>query len=118
MGEPAGTMRGGSVIRLHRRRGFLRDRFGAYQVRIDGDHVDSILQGETKDFAVPPGEHRVGLSMAWFWTSREVTFQIGEGELAELVCCPATSFIVGMLLIWVRPRGYIGLDGPNVASRM
>jgi hypothetical protein len=82
-------------------------------VRIDGVHVDSILQGETKDFVVPPGEHRVGLSMAWFWTSSEVAFQIGAGEHAELVCSPATSFVVGMLLIWVRPRGYIRLEGPD-----
>ena len=113
----AGAGWGRSVIRLHRRRGFLRDRFGAYQVRIDGARVDSIVEGETKDFAVLPGERRVGLSMARFWTSREVAFQIGEGELAELVCCPATSFIVGMLLIWVRPRGYIRLDGPAIVRQ-
>ena len=113
MGEPAEARWGWSVIRVHRRQGFWRDHFGTYQVRIDDDRAGSIVEGETKDFSVPPGEHRVRLSMDRFWTSRELTVQIREGELAEFVCRPAASVIVSMLLIWMRPRGYIRLDGPD-----
>jgi hypothetical protein len=112
MGQPAEAMRVWGVIRLHRQRGFWRDHFGAYQVRIDDHRVGSIVEGETKDFSVPPGEHRVRLSMDRFWTSREVAVQIGEDEHAEFVCRPAASVIVSMVLIWLRPRGYIRLDGP------
>jgi hypothetical protein len=66
MGESAGSMRGWGVIRLYRGQGFYRDRLRAYRVRIDGNLAGEVSEGETKDFFVPPDEHRVrtGLSPA------------------------------------------------------
>jgi hypothetical protein len=90
MGDPAGT----SVIRLHRSRDFQRLR--AYRVRIDGDPVGKIAAGETMDFPVPPGEHRVRLTLDKFWGSRPVVLQVREGELAEFACRPGTSLLFGL----------------------
>jgi hypothetical protein len=70
-----------------------------------------------KDFFVPPGEHRVRLSMTRFWTSREVTLEIREAELAEFNCRPSASTTVSSVLMWLRPHRYIRLDGPPLASR-
>jgi hypothetical protein len=63
MGESAGTMPGPGVIRVRRRQGFYRDRLRRYRVRIDGSPVGKIAEGETRDFFVPPGEHRVRLTI-------------------------------------------------------
>lgn len=113
MGEPAGTMRGWSVIRLRRQRGFYRDSLRTYRVRINGDRVGRIAEGETKDFPVPPGEHRIRLSVDGLFTSREITLQIREGELAEFSCRPSASTIASLVLTWIRPHRYIRLDGPD-----
>jgi hypothetical protein len=40
------------------------------------------LKGDTRDFVAPPGEHRVRLTIDGLWGSREVTFQVREGELS------------------------------------
>jgi hypothetical protein len=118
MGESMGTTPGLSVIRVHRRQGFYRDHFGRYRVRIDGNPVGKMAEGETKDFFVPPGEHRVRLTMDKFWTSREVTLQIRAGELAEFTCRPAASTMVSLLLLYMRPHRWIRLDDPAVTNQI
>jgi hypothetical protein len=115
MGESAGTVQGWGVIRLRRRQGW-RDRLRAYQVRIDGNLVGKIAEGETKDFFVPAGEHRVRLVDAWCYTSREVMLQVPEGELAEFICRPGSPALVALFALLV-PRRWICLDGPGVTSR-
>jgi hypothetical protein len=122
MSYPAGY----SVIRVHRQRGFVRHYFSAYRVRIDGHSVGMMAPGETRDFRVPPGEHRVGLTVERLWGSRKVTLQVREGDLAVFTCRPGGGALVlglynaalwvyplcvvlGMVLV---PRRYIRLDGP------
>jgi hypothetical protein len=117
MGEPAEAMPAPGVIRLSRQQGFYRDHFGRYRVRIDGHPAGWMAEGETKDFPVPPGEHRVRLTMDRFWTSREVTLQVHAGELAEFTCRPSASTTASMVLLYMRPHRWIRLDGPVVAGR-
>jgi hypothetical protein len=114
MSESAGIVPGSSVIRLRRRSGFYRDRIRTYRVWIDGNPVAEIPHGATKDFPVPPGEHRVRLTIDRFWTSREVMLNAHAGELAELVCRPGGPLPLIMLLI---PHSYIRLDGPVAAAQ-
>jgi hypothetical protein len=109
MGEPAETTRGRSVIRMHRQDGYYRDRLSNYRVRIDGSPVGRIAQGETKDFFVPPGKHRVRLTIDWLWSSREVTFQVGEGDVAEFSCSPYPLLLLDMFIQLLVPRRYIRL---------
>jgi hypothetical protein len=116
MGESTGTSRDLNVIRLRRRQGAYRDRRRAYQVRIDGNLVGEIAEGETKNLFVPPGEHRLRLVDAWFYTSREVILQVREGELTDLICRPGSPALVALFALLV-PRRWIRLDGPTVASR-
>jgi hypothetical protein len=115
-GESAGTAPGWGVIRLYRWEGFYRDSLRAYRVRIDGNRVGKIAEGETRDFYVPAGEHVVRLTLDRFWTSREVMLQIRAGELAEFTCRPSASTTVSLVLIWLRPHRWIRLDGPAVAG--
>lgn len=117
MGESAGTMRDSSVIRLRRQQGFYRDHFGRYRVRIDGNPIGRIAEGQTKDFLVPPGEHRVRLTIDRFWTSREVILQLHDGQVAEFTCSPSASTTASAVLMWVRPHRWIRLEGPTVTDR-
>jgi hypothetical protein len=140
MGDPAGTC----VIRLHRPRGYSRNRWRAYRVRIDGNPVGKIGVGETMDFPVSPGEHRVRLTVDHFWGTREVMLQAREGEFAEFTCSPGVPWLTGLIalvsgvftlmmvshhapwgvcaelcsvfaLVLVRRR-YIRLDGPTITT--
>jgi hypothetical protein len=80
-------------------------------VRIDGESAGLIAQGETWDFSVRPGEHRVRLTIDRFFTSRERVVRLRDGELAEFICGPGGPSIQSLFaLLW--PHRYIGLDGP------
>jgi hypothetical protein len=98
--ELIGDSAGYSVIRLHRRRGFYQDSLRAYRVRIDGNPLGKIAKGETRDFIVPPGEHRVRLTIDRLAGSREVMHQVREGELVEFTCRPGHP---ALALWWPLP---------------
>jgi len=115
MSDSTGTTGDRSVIRLHRQQGFCRDHFGKYRIRLDGSPVDKIAEGQTKDFSVPPGEHRLRLTSSRLWSSREVTFIVREGERAEFTCRPGGSAVQSVFALLV-PNRYIRLNGPIVAS--
>ena len=115
MGDSTATRRAGSVIRLHRGQGFYRDRLRAYLVRIDGNLVGKIAEGETKDFSVPTGEHRVRLTIDRLFTSREVTLRVGEGQLAEFTCRPSGPALQSLFALLI-PHRYIRLNGPAVTN--
>jgi hypothetical protein len=101
-------------IRLHRQRGFYRDSLRSYRVRIDGSVVGEIDRGETQDFFLPPGEHRLRLSLDGLWRSPEVTLIVREGELAEFTCRPGPLLLV--LYALLVPNRYIRISGPVVTS--
>jgi hypothetical protein len=105
-----GTMPGWSVIRLRRDEGYYADSLRSYQVRIDGVPVGKIAQGETKDFPVSPGEHRLRLTLDRFWTSREAALQLREGERADFTC--HAPWVIATLLSFVVPHRHIHLNGP------
>jgi hypothetical protein len=102
--ELIGDSAGYSVIRLHRRRGFYQDSLRAYRVRIDGNPLGKIAKGETRDFIVPPGEHRVRLTIDRLAGSREVMLQVREGELVEFTCRPGHP---ALALWWPLPLLFI-----------
>jgi hypothetical protein len=112
MGEPAAATQDESVIRLRRQPGFYRDSLRKYRVRIDGSPAGAIAPGEAMDFVVPPGEHRVRMTLDRLWTSRQAVIEIDAGEVAEFTCRPSAPAIL-ILLVWlVLPHRYIRLDGP------
>jgi hypothetical protein len=106
MGESAGPLPGGGIIRLHRRRGHYRDFLRVYRVCIDGNLAGKIAQDQTLDIAVAAGEHRVRLTAGESFTSRAVVLQVREGELAELTCRPGAIPVPFAGLV---PRRYIRL---------
>lgn len=87
------------MIRLHRPQGYHRLR--AYRVRIDGNPVGKIAAGETMDFPVPPGEHRVRLTLDQLWGTREAMLQVREDELVEFTCRPGAVWLMVLTaLLW------------------
>ncbi len=112
MGESPVTTPVPGVLRVRRGQGFYRDHFRRYWVRIDGSPAGELAEGEARDFFVPPGEHRVRLTIDRFWTSREVVLQVHGGELAEFSCRPSASALMGLVFMVACPRRYIRLDGP------
>jgi hypothetical protein len=116
MGESAGAIGGLGVIRMRRHDGYYRDRLRNYRVRIDGNPVGKIAQGETKDFLVPPGKHRVRLTIDRLWGSSEVSFQVGEGDVAEFTCSPYPLLLLDLFIMLLVPHRYIRLHAPALTS--
>lgn len=69
-----------------------------------------------KEFIVPSGEHQVRLSIDGLWRSRNVTFELREGELGEFICGPGGPAIVALFALLV-PHRYIHLNGPTITNR-
>jgi hypothetical protein len=101
---------------MRRQDGYYRDRLRNYRVRIDGNPVGEIAQGETKDFFVPPGKHRVRLTIDRLWGSREVALQVGEGEVAEFTCSPYPLLLLDLFIALLVPYRYIRLHSPAAKS--
>jgi hypothetical protein len=106
MGDSAGPVQGGGIIRLHRRRGHHRDFLRVYRVCVDGNLAGKIAQDQTLDLVVAAGEHRVRLTVDESYTSREVVIGVREGELAELTCRPGA---IPIMFAGLVPRRYIRL---------
>jgi len=100
-----------AVVRIHRRRVLWRNRLAKYQVLIDDESVGSIAQGETADFSVSPGDHRVVLTISRVFTSPVKLVSLRAGQLAEFTCGPGGPAIEGAFSL-LRPHRYISLDGP------
>jgi hypothetical protein len=55
------------------------DRLRAYEVILDGKKVGEIRNGETKEFSLGPGKHRLSLKIDWCG-SKSAEFAIAEAD--------------------------------------
>ncbi len=98
-----------------------------YSVIVDDKTIDKLKSGETKKYALPPGSHRVRVSIDYF-KSEELGVRLEAGETLELVCGDAGPKTVGQsfslksvgtsLKALVHPSDYLYLrpatDAPAV----
>jgi hypothetical protein len=59
----------------------------AYKVWIDGTAVGAVMNGESADFAVDPGEHTVEVSLDGMY-SRKLAVEVFEGGRRRITCGP------------------------------
>ena len=72
------------------------DRLRAYSVVLDGKTIGEVRSGETKDFSVPAGPHRISLKIDWC-RSKPVHFTAVEGRPLAF---RARSNVRGIRLLW------------------
>jgi hypothetical protein len=76
-----------AIVRLTRVKAPVRDRLRSYRVELDGDIIGKVRSGESVDFSVEPGHHR--LRMKADWTGSQVlSFEIKKGATAHFECQP------------------------------
>ena len=74
------------TIAISRRRSFqVMPR--AYKIWIDGTAVGAIMNGESAEFAVDPGEHTVEVSIDGMY-SRKLSIEVFEGGHRRITCGP------------------------------
>jgi hypothetical protein len=115
MTEPHDTSAVYSWVTLHRRKTPWRDRLIRYRVVVDGTTIGKIANGESSDFPLTPGDHRIRLVTQLLFTSRPVVFSIRAGEVAEFNCSAGGSAVLTLFGV-LRPHRYIALDGPTVST--
>jgi hypothetical protein len=110
MDVPGGDVPGWSIIRVHRQEMPWRDRYGKWRVLVDGRRVGVIANGETREFRVSPGVHRVRLATRdKIFASPQRNVSLSQGAVAEFTCRPWGPPILSVFaFLW--PRRYIGLD--------
>ena len=55
------------------------NRFRNYQIYIDGRNIGTIANGETKEFPITAGQHKVIARIDWC-SSQEIDFEVGETQ--------------------------------------
>jgi len=84
--EPLATG-GDACIRVSREGGGRRDAVRAYTVVIDGNKAGTLRPGETREFAVEPGHHRLRMKIDWTGSEeRDVLLQ--SGQVRGFICRP------------------------------
>jgi hypothetical protein len=76
-----------AIVRLTRVSAPVRDRLRSYRVELDGTVVGKIRSGESTDFKVEPGHHRLRVKGDWTG-SQTLSFEIKKGALAHFECQP------------------------------
>ena len=75
------------------------DRLRAYSILVDDVKIGEIRNGETKDFPIAPGRHRISAKIDWCRTAA-LEFTVQEGEpLSFLVRSNLRGFRL-LLAIW------------------
>lgn len=91
---------------MHREPAAWIDRARSYTVQIDGQAVGKVVNGETVEFKLSPGPHRVRMKVDWCG-SREVTVD-GTAD-ARLHCAPGANPFLALLYIIFLRNDYITL---------
>lgn len=76
-------------IRVTRRAVMMKHRRAKYKVYIDDRLSGMLKQGETKEFSVPAGKHRVQITMSRKYGSGEWGVELRPGETSVFECRPA-----------------------------
>jgi hypothetical protein len=77
---------------------------GTYGLELDGEPVGGIKVGDVKNFAVVPGQHRLTVEVPHREAVAEVTFGVGEREIAFLECAPRGGLFSAILRLVLRGR--------------
>ncbi|MDQ8043679.1 MAG: hypothetical protein AAGC46_00450 [Solirubrobacteraceae bacterium] len=110
--DPA-ALPGEASIVVSRRRGGLADRARSYVVQIDGVTVGRLSDGESGDYPVTAGRHRLQLRIDWT-TSRPFNVDLAFGETARFRCSPRHA-LLGWYWAFLGWRRYIKLEVESTA---
>jgi hypothetical protein len=76
-----------AIVRLTRVSAPVRDRLHSYRVELDGKVIGKIRSGQSTDFNVEPGHHRLRIK-GDLTGSQTLSFEIKKGALAHFECQP------------------------------
>ncbi len=76
-----------AIVRLTRVSAPVRDRLRSYRIELDGKVVGKIRSGDTTDYRVEPGHHRIRMR-GDLTGSQILSFEIKSGAVAHFECQP------------------------------
>jgi hypothetical protein len=94
-------------VKIHRVKQ-LADAARAYRIFVDDEEKDEIRRGETADFFVTEGNHRIQLMIDWC-SSPEIEFTAGAEEAVEFECGNNTKGFFTMYYVLFAPHDYLWL---------
>jgi hypothetical protein len=100
-----------SKIRLKRESAYA-DSLRYYEVELDGIIIGKIADGETREFNLDPGEHKLRLRID-FARSRQIVFETAKGEMAHFTCASnlrGSRAWLGVIYLLFLSHRYIKLE--------
>jgi hypothetical protein len=94
-------------VKIHRQNQFA-DAARVYQIYVDGEKKGEISRGESEDFFVTEGAHRIQLKIDWC-ASPEIEFEAQTEEIVEFDCGNNTKGFFAMYYILFAPNDYLWL---------
>ena len=88
-----------AIIRLTRRAVAFRDRARSYRVELNGEVIGKIRSGQSTDFRVEPGHHRLRIKADWTG-SQILSFDIQKSEVVCFECQPNGHSIVALVEVF------------------
>jgi hypothetical protein len=75
------------------------DKLRKYNIRLDGQFIGTIKQGESFSHEITPGYHKIYLRIDWC-RSKVIRFQIEEGETANFHCHGLRGWQMSFLFLY------------------
>ncbi|MEP0392044.1 MAG: hypothetical protein ABJ205_14450 [Erythrobacter sp.] len=80
---------------------------------VNGERLGEVKHDGTITLDLPPGSHRIKMTIDWC-SSQEIVVEGDED--AELICQPGSSAFMALLDIIFRSNGYIMLERSNQSA--
>ena len=101
---------GSGTLKVERQRSLTgADAARAYKILIDGNESGGIKSGETRDFRLNAGSHRLQFKIDWC-SSREVSFFIRANETTLAKCSPAGKGLLSTFSAIADKNNYISVE--------
>jgi hypothetical protein len=84
------------IVRLTRVSAPVRDRLRSYRLELDGKIVGKIRSGQTTDFRVEAGHHRIRMR-GDLTGSQTLSFEIKSGAVAHFECQPNGHSLIALV---------------------
>lgn len=87
-----------ATLRITRDKGYA-DLVRTYIVMVDGKKIGELRNGESKEFAISPGDHSITAKIDWC-SSKTLRFHVKDGDTLSFDICSNLRGLKILLVLW------------------
>jgi hypothetical protein len=98
-----------ALIRIRRDRTLQADIFRSYKILLDGGVLGAVKRGQSLDYEIGPGRHKVQLKIDWA-RSPAIEVDVAAGEEAVIRCWPRANPLRAVYWMTLGRKRWIGIE--------